>query len=174
MWMSSRYLILRVSWLFGPYGNNFVDKIYDQLMDKNVDELQVVNDQYGRLTSTKLVTDVIINWITFGFKAGFYNLSCNGDVTTKYDIACEIKKISNKDKKIVPVSSDLFKTAAKRQKNSILSCDKLDKQLLSTRSYWQNDLEDYIKNKEIEKHGSFLLKIYNMFTNIKHKLQRYY
>lgn len=63
MWMSSRYLNLRVSWLFGPYGNNFVDKIYNQLMDKNVDELQVVNDQYRRLTSTKLVTDVIIDYI---------------------------------------------------------------------------------------------------------------
>lgn len=166
MWMSSRYLILRVSWLFGPYGNNFIDKIYNQLLDKNIDKIKVVNDQYGRLTSTKLVVDVIMNWIVFGFKSGFYNLSCNGDITTKYDIACEIKQLLNVDKKIIPVSSGFFKTVAMRQKNSILSCEKLDKQALLTRSYWQNDLANYIKYKKITKYGSCWTKIYSLFTKI--------
>lgn len=82
--MSSRFLILRVSWLFGPYGNNFVDKIYNQLIDPNVKELNVVNDQYGRLTSTDLIVNIIMAWLTLGFKSGFYNLQCDGEISTKY------------------------------------------------------------------------------------------
>ena len=74
--------------------------------------------------------------------------------------------LAYKDKKIVPVSSDLFKTAAKRQKNSILSCDKLDKQVLLTRSYWKNDLANYIKCKKTAKYGSCWTKIYNLFIKI--------
>ena len=146
-WMSSRFLILRVSWLFGPYGNNFVDKIYNQLIDSNVKELNVVNDQYGRLTSTNLIVNTIIAWLTLGFKSGFYNLQCDGEISTKYDIACEIRSLLNSDKPIMPISSSKINSIAKRQMNSILSCDKIDSQSSLKRSLWKNDLNKYIKFK---------------------------
>ena len=44
--------------------------------------------------------------------------------------------------------------------------EKLDKQALLTRSYWQNDLANYIKYKKITKYGSCWTKIYSLFTKI--------
>lgn len=163
-WMSNNYLILRVSWLFGPYGNNFIDKIYNQLITDDIHEIKVVDDQFGRLTSTKLVVDVIMNWISFGFKSGFYNLSCNGSISTKYDIACKIRDFLNLNTKIIPVKSTTFNSPAARQQNSILSCEKIDKQLFLTRSYWENDLEEYLKNKSTKKDKSFLCRIFKLLN----------
>lgn len=76
-WMTFNYLILRVSWTFGITGINFISKIYNQLIDKNIKELNVVNDQYGRPTSIKLISETIYEYIKGNIASGFYNLSNN-------------------------------------------------------------------------------------------------
>ena len=54
------YMIFRVSWLYGPNGNNFVFKIIDNIKKKN--SLTVVNDQFGRPTSALDFSSLIWRW----------------------------------------------------------------------------------------------------------------
>lgn len=74
-WMTNNYLILRVSWTFGITGTNFILKIFNQLFNNNIKELNVVNDQFGRPTSVELISKVIYEYIIGNIKSGFYNLS---------------------------------------------------------------------------------------------------
>ena len=53
----------------------------------------------------------------------------------------------NSDKPIIPISSSKINLIAKRQMNSILSCDKIDSQSLLKRSLWKDDLNKYINFK---------------------------
>ena len=52
------HLIVRIAWLYGSNGKNFVDTMLS-LAEKNLSEIKVVNDQIGNPTSTSAVTYLI-------------------------------------------------------------------------------------------------------------------
>lgn len=150
-WMSRNFLILRVSWTFGITGNNFISKIYQQLYDQNVKQLNVVDDQLGRPTSIKLISYVISQYINGFIKYGFYNLSNSGQLVSKYEIAEFIKQQIKINKKINRVKTSDYKSPAKRQLNSNLNCLKLDKLCVIIRPDWKVDVRDYLSELEKQK-----------------------
>ena len=117
------HLILRVSWLCGTYGNNFVKTMLRIAEER--DELNVVNDQFGSPTFADQVVEQTYQLLLEDEK-GIFNISSAG-ITTWYEFAKEIFSQKKMNTKVTPVSSVEFKTKAIRPQFS-----KLDTQKIST------------------------------------------
>lgn len=113
------YYIVRTSWVFGEFGNNFVYSM--QRLAKQHKELTIVNDQLGRPTWTRTLAEFMLHLIVTEQEYGVYHLSNDGQCTW-YDFAIEILK--NEKVKIKPVTSEEFPQKAYRPKHSVMSLEK--------------------------------------------------
>ena len=136
-----KYFILRISWVFGINGKNFVKTMIN--LSKNHSQISVVNDQIGSPTYTcdlaKLVADMIET-----DRYGVYHVTNEG-ICSWYGFAVEIFKQSNIDVNVIPVDSSEFPTVAKRPKNSRMDKSKLDENGFSRLPKWQDALQRYLK-----------------------------
>jgi len=143
------YFIFRTSWVCGESGKNFIKTIKNLSLSKKT--INVVNDQLGVPTSTKLISKVTKYLISDICKnnlwnTGIYNLVPNGK-TNWYEMATLISKIainefSNvnfKNLLIKKISSEDYITEAIRPTNSLLSNKKLQSKLNFTLSHWEED-----------------------------------
>lgn len=140
------FLIIRTSWLFGKGGQNFVKTIALKLKKK--EDLKIVMDQKGCPTYTKVLADAILFLIKKNAK-GIYHF-CQPPPTTWYDFALKIKEILKvEDVNIFPISSNEYKTPARRPENSVLSTKKFLKDYNYKIPSWEKSLKDYLeKNYE--------------------------
>ena len=115
------FLIVRVSWLCGKYGKNFVKTMLRLSSER--DELNVVNDQFGSPTFANQVVRQTFTLLKQE-KSGIFHLSSSG-ITSRYEFAKEVFRIKEISSKINPVSSKEFKTKAKRPSFSKLSTQKI-------------------------------------------------
>ena len=115
------YLILRVSWLCGKHGSNFVKTMLK--LGKQRDSLAVVNDQYGSPTFTFNVVKQSFELLKAGV-GGIFHLSSEG-MCTWYEFAREIFDQANIEVELSHCSSDQFPTKAKRPAFSKLSTAKI-------------------------------------------------
>ncbi|EAC5295673.1 dTDP-4-dehydrorhamnose reductase [Listeria monocytogenes] len=119
---NSQTYVIRTSWVFGKYGNNFV---YSMLkLAETHKELKVVNDQLGRPTYTYDLADFIRFVIEKNPAYGIYQFS-NSGTATWFEFATEILK--DKDVTVNPCTSDEFSQKAERPKTSIMSLEKVEK-----------------------------------------------
>lgn len=116
-----KFLLLRVSWLCGQYGHNFVKTMLRLGAERN--ELNVVNDQFGSPTFADQVVEQTFELLQQN-KIGTYHLS-SGGMTTWFDFSKEIFKQKGINVKVNPVSSADFPTKAKRPFFSKLSTQKI-------------------------------------------------
>ena len=79
------HIIARVSWLYGPGGPSFLDKMLS-LADGTREVLKVVNDQRGNPTSTIAVAQALNELLRHPELVGTYHLTCEGEATG-YDFA---------------------------------------------------------------------------------------
>lgn len=117
----SKYYIFRTAWLYGE-GHNFVRTMLD--LAKTRDEVKVVNDQHGSPTYAVDLASIIHQAIDKKIEYGVYN-STNLGYTTWYDFTKMIFELEDVKCKVTPVTSEEFKSPAKRPKNSQMSKDKL-------------------------------------------------
>ncbi|MEQ9280822.1 MAG: dTDP-4-dehydrorhamnose reductase [Balneola sp.] len=115
------FLLLRVSWLCGQYGYNFVKTMLK--IGSERDELNVVNDQFGSPTFADQVVEQTFKLLQQN-KTGLYHLSSEG-ITTWYHFSKEIFKQKGINVNVNPVSSAEFPTKAKRPFFSKLSNQKI-------------------------------------------------
>jgi dTDP-4-dehydrorhamnose reductase len=136
--VEGRYFVIRTSWLFGRYGNNFVDTMID--LGKKQKEVKVVNDQRGKPTFT-LDLCKQVKWLidTQDYPSGIYHVTNEGE-TSWYDFAKKIYELTGIDTDVVACSSDEIKRAAKRPQYSVLNNNKLP----PLRS-WEEALKEYLK-----------------------------
>ncbi|MGL4913856.1 MAG: dTDP-4-dehydrorhamnose reductase [Romboutsia sp.] len=137
---ASNYFIVRTAWLYGD-GDNFVKTMLS--LSKKRDSLDVVNDQFGSPTSTKDLAICVANLINTNLY-GIYHGTCSGSCSW-YDFACKIFEYKNINIKVNPVTSDQFKTVAKRPKFSVLENAKLKEYKLDTFRNWEESLKDYLR-----------------------------
>lgn len=116
------HVIIRVSWLCGQYGSNFVKTMLR--LGKERDELQVVNDQWGSPTFTENVVENCLNLLHKNM-IGTYHVTSKGLISW-YDFAEAIFEISDIDVSLEAVNSDAFPTKAERPHFSKLSTQKLE------------------------------------------------
>ncbi len=144
-----KHIILRVSWVFGGSGNNFV-KTMLRLAEQR-DELSIVNDQFGAPTSAKAISHTLLELLhspLFNQAScpwGVYNLQSDPGVTW-YEFAQEIfsqaqqEGLLAKTMKLNPIPSSQFPTPVKRPKNSKLKGEKLQKTFNLPIADWKKDL----------------------------------
>lgn len=136
-----KHFILRISWVFGVNGNNFIKTMLK--LAETRDELSVVNDQIGSPTYTADVAKLVIDMLQTE-KYGVYHVTNEGECSW-YDFACEIFKQAEIDIKVKPVDSCAFPTVAKRPKNSRMSKVKLEENGFNRLPKWEDALTAYIK-----------------------------
>jgi dTDP-4-dehydrorhamnose reductase len=117
--ISSKYFIIRTSWVYGNYGHNFVFTM--QRLAQTNPRLTVVNDQYGRPTWTRTLAEFMVYVIENKVEFGTYHLS-NDNAGTWFDFATEILK--DTDVEVAPVTSEEFPQKAKRPQHSVMNLDK--------------------------------------------------
>lgn len=142
-----KHFIIRISWVFGINGNNFVKTM--RKLGSERDEISVVNDQFGSPTYTYDLAILAVTMIG-SEKYGTYHATNEG-VCTWFEFAQEIFKLSNIDVTLIPVSSDAFLTKAKRPQNSRMNKTELDKNGFHRLPDWKDALQRYIKLLEEEK-----------------------
>jgi len=129
------HVILRVSWVFGEYGHNFVKTMLRLAQEKK--ELKIVSDQIGCPTYAGDIADVLLH-IAKHPKIGTYHY-CGKPVTNWYEFAKVILKDS--DIKLMPIKTTEYPTPAKRPQNSVLNCDLFMKTFNMELREWQNGLK---------------------------------
>lgn len=111
--------IVRTSWVFGEFGNNFVFTM--QRLAETHPKLTVVNDQLGRPTWTRTLAEFMLHLIDVKANYGIYHLSNEG-TTTWFDFAREILKDTTVE--VAPVTSAEFPQKAYRPRHSVMNLDK--------------------------------------------------
>ncbi len=138
---TDQYYLIRSSWLFGPHGINFVQKML-QLANNNV-KLKVVNDQWGKPTYTQDLAERTKQLLEHDKPFGIYHITNEGK-TTWYQFAKKIFKLANVKPQIQPISSQEYKAIAPRPLHSALLNTKLPKL-----RRWEEALEEYLNFSKI-------------------------
>jgi dTDP-4-dehydrorhamnose reductase len=132
--------IVRISWVFGINGNNFIKTMLGLSETRN--ELNVVGDQYGSPTYTFDLARLLIDMIQTE-KYGVYHASNEGFCTWA-EFATEIFQQANKDVTVNSISTEEYPTRAVRPKNSRMSKQKLIDNGFDPLPKWQDALKHYL------------------------------
>ena len=124
---TTEHYIIRTSWLFGCYGNNFVSTMKNKAKNKDDQVIMVVNDQFGCPTWTRTLADFMIYLVQHKPDYGIYHLSnakAETEILSWFDFA---KYILHKDEvKLLPIASVELASNIKRPYNSALSLKKTE------------------------------------------------
>ena len=137
-----KYYIVRISWVFGENGNNFIDTMLRLSKDRS--ELNVIDDQIGSPTYTKDLAPLLVDMIETD-KYGIYHATNDG-FCSWYEFAREIFNIANIDITVNSILTSQYPTRAARPINSKMSKQKLIDNGFSTLRSWKDALKDYIRN----------------------------
>ena len=122
----SKTVIIRTSWLYSTFGNNFVKTMLR--LGKERDELGIVADQIGSPTYAKDLAKAILDVITFSekdsFIPGIYHFANKGAISW-YDFTKKIFEIENVDCKLNAITTVDYPTPAKRPAYSVFDTSKI-------------------------------------------------
>jgi dTDP-4-dehydrorhamnose reductase len=132
------YFILRTSWLYSEFGNNFVKTMLKFGAER--DMLKIIADQAGTPTYGIDLAGCILEIITSGSKAyGIYHYSNEG-VTSWYDFAKSIFDLSGTDVKVLPIRTAEYPTKATRPAYSVMDKTKIKTTFGIEIPYWRDSL----------------------------------
>ncbi|PEJ59481.1 dTDP-4-dehydrorhamnose reductase [Bacillus sp. AFS002410] len=135
-----KYFILRISWVFGINGNNFIKTMLRLSESRN--ELNVVGDQIGSPTYTVDLAKLIVELIKTD-KYGIYHATNEGN-TSWAEFAGEIFKQADRKMLVNSISTEEYPTRASRPKNSRLSKQKLVENGFTPLPSWQDALARFL------------------------------
>jgi dTDP-4-dehydrorhamnose reductase len=142
----SKYFIVRIAWVFGKNGNNFIKTMLN--VGKKFDTLKVVNDQIGTPTYTFDLARLLVDMIETD-KYGYYHATNEGGYISWYDFACEIFKQAGYTNTVLPVTTKEYGLSkAARPFNSRLDKSKLVENGFTPLPTWQDALARYLKEIE--------------------------
>ena len=136
------YFIIRTSWLYSEYGNNFMKTMLR--LAETRDGISVVSDQIGTPTYAGDLAEIIIQIInTKTEKYGIYHYSNEG-VASWFEFAKEIFKLTKNKIKVNPIPSIEYLTPAKRPKYSVLDKKKIIDVFKIDIPFWRDSLKKVI------------------------------
>ena len=147
--MQKNAIIIRTSWLYSEYSNNFVDTILRKA--QKFDELSVVSDQFSSPTNASDLAKVIIQIINHkkfrnhNQSTQIYHYSSYG-VCSWFEFAREILELANIDCQVNPIETKDYLTAARRPKYSFLNTDKIVQGFGLEIPFWKDSLKATIDN----------------------------
>jgi len=144
--------ILRPSWVMGSKHENFVTKILS--LGMNRDSLQIVSDQIGRPTSSKLLAEAALWLSEHRTNVPLMHISDEGEPTSWYLIAkyvlsraAELGYQGLGEDEVHPISSIDYTTPANRPKNSTLDCALFDATLDIPRNCWTKTVDAIVEEQ---------------------------
>lgn len=144
-------VIIRTSWLYSSFGNNFVKTMLR--LAKERESLKVVFDQVGSPTYAADLAKAILDIINLAdndaekLVPGIYHYSNEGAISW-YDFAKAIFETAEIDCKVSPVLSDEFPTPTKRPNYSVLNKSKIKNTFGLQIPYWKDSLKDCLDKME--------------------------
>lgn len=135
------YFIVRISWVFGKNGNNFVKTMLR--LGRERETLSIVADQWGSPTYTKDLAPLLCDMVLTD-KYGTYHATNEG-ITNWADFAKEIFRQAGIFCKVNAIPSAEYPTKATRPMNSRLSKASLEAAGFSRLPEWKNALARYLK-----------------------------
>lgn len=138
------YFILRTSWLYSEYGNNFVKTMLKLGVDRK--ELSVIVDQIGTPTYAIDLAAAILEIIASRKNEyGIYHYSNEG-VTSWYDFAVAVFALSKNPIQVMPILTSEYPTRAIRPKFTVMDKGKIKRTFNLRVPYWRDSLELCIRN----------------------------
>ena len=144
-----KYFIVRIAWVFGKNGKNFVDTMLR--VGETHPEVRVVDDQIGTPTYCPDLARLLVDMLETE-KYGFYHATNSGGYISWADFTKEIFRQAKVDSKVIPVSTLEYekiagKTVAKRPSNSRLDKSKLEKNGFVPLPDWKDALSRYLAER---------------------------
>ena len=140
-----KYFIVRISWVFGINGNNFIKTMLR--LGKDHDTLTVVSDQIGSPTYTADLAVLLCDMVVTD-KYGVYHATNEGICSWDEFARTIFEKAGYDNVKVVPVTTEEYGAKAPRPKNSRMSKEKLIQNGFHKLPTWQDALERYLKELE--------------------------
>ncbi|MEW6572388.1 MAG: dTDP-4-dehydrorhamnose reductase [Bacillota bacterium] len=138
------YLIVRLSWLFGPGGRHFVGTMLKLAETKG--EIKVVDDQYGSPTYAPDAARAIVDLLKAGARGTFH--VTNSGVTTWYDFARAVLDAGGAKAHLVPCKTADFPRQARRPRYTALDSFPLKEVIGYRLPSWENALLRYLAEKD--------------------------
>ena len=137
-----KYFIVRISWVFGINGNNFVKTMLRLGKERN--EVNVVADQIGCPTYTADLAILLVDFIQTE-KYGIYHAT-NEYECSWAEFAEEIFNVSSMNVNVNNIKATEYPTKAKRPRNSRLSKEKLEEYGFCKLRNWKEAVNAYLKD----------------------------
>ena len=141
-------IVIRTSWLYSSYGNNFVKTMLRLGNEK--ENLGVIFDQVGTptyardLAKTCLEILTGVNSVKISKNGNLYHYSNEG-VASWYDFAISIMELGGENCKVKPIQTKDYPTLAKRPQYSVLNKSKIKTDFKIEIPYWRDSLKDCIE-----------------------------
>lgn len=142
----SRYFIVRIAWVFGINGKNFIKTMLN--VGKTHDTVRVVNDQIGTPTYTLDLARLLVDMIQTD-KYGIYHATNEGGYISWYEFTKEIYAQAGYTTQVIPVTTAEYGLSkAARPFNSRLDKKKLVEMGFEPLPTWQDALSRYLQELE--------------------------
>ena len=139
-----RYFIVRIAWVFGKNGKNFVKAMLR--FGKTHDSVRVVNDQIGTPTYTPDLAKLLADMIQTD-RYGLYHATNEGGFISWYDFTKEIYRQAGLNTQILPVTTvEYGLSKARRPFNSRLDKSKLTEQGFRLLPDWKDAIHRYLSD----------------------------
>lgn len=142
---NSNTIIIRTSWLYSSFGNNFVKTMIRLGNEK--DSLGVIFDQVGTPTYAKDLAQTILTIISSDFIPGIYHYSNEG-ACSWFDFAKEIHDLTKINCNVNPIETKDYPTPASRPHYSILNKSKIKNTYNIQIPHWKESLKKCIEKLE--------------------------
>ena len=139
---ADKYYILRTSWLYSEFGNNFVKTMLR--LGKEKDQLRIIADQIGTPTYGIDLAKAILQIIESGkTDYGIYHYSNEG-VASWFDFTKAIFDLTDIITEVLPITTDQYPTPARRPAYSVMDKSKIKSTFDMSIPYWRDSLKDCI------------------------------
>ena len=135
----------RISWLFSPFGNNFIKNIMKASQIKN--SLEIVNDQWGKPTYGLDLTRALLSRIEHPdlFKYETYHYA-QGPKTNWFRLASKVVDFIGVDCIVSPISTSDYPSLAKRPLTTSLDTTRVENTLALSIRDWELALKECLSN----------------------------
>jgi dTDP-4-dehydrorhamnose reductase len=136
-------VIVRTSWVYAPYGKNFVKTMLKLMQDRT--ELNVVGDQFGSPTYAPDLAEALLKIaLSNQIIPGIYHFSNDG-IISWFDFATAIAEIAHSSCKVNAITTAQYPTPAKRPSYSGLNKNKIQADYSIQLKPWRDSLQDCIQ-----------------------------
>ena len=145
-------IVIRTSWLYSSFGNNFVKTILALGNEKN--SINVISDQIGTPTYARDLAKVCLDILSLSSNekinrnGKIYHYSNEG-VASWYDFAIAIMELSGLICKVKPIQTKDYQVSAKRPYYSVLNKTKIKEDFNIEIPYWKESLKECINKLKL-------------------------